>query len=359
MNKNLKVIEARKEIKAQFPSVTPPSGIAFVGEAGGDEEEFAGKPFVGASGRKLNEMLEAAGIDRDACLVTNVIMRHPPLNDFRYFLTKEKGNDKKYALPGLGWLKPEFYSEFDRLAREITDSGVGVVVALGAKALWALTGETKITKCRGTIMDCQLVPGVKVVPTFHPAYVIRTGGWNEDVINDMLLAVQASKGKVKIPEREIWIEPSLEDIREFRRRYLDDADEYAVDIETEYKVLKQITCIGFAPDDKHAIVIPFTDFRKASGSYWKTVDEELEAWTIVQELLADRSKVKLGQNFMYDMQYLYWNGCMTHGRVDDTMIMAHAISPERPKDLAYLTTTYGSDPTAWKTFVNFDTNKEG
>lgn len=354
-----KRLDARKEIVATLPSLSPPHGIALVGEAGGEQEEREGRPFVGASGRKLDELLEAAGIERDKCLVTNVIMRHPPLNDFSTFFEKTKGTDRRHYLRGTGWLKPEYHGEFERLAKEIRDNDIRIVVALGGKALWALTGEEKITKCRGTVMDCQLVPGVKVIPTFHPAYVMRTGGWSEDVVSDLQLALESAEGKSYTVDRLIWIEPTLKDIKEFKAKYLDGAAVVSFDIETEYKKLDQITCIGFSGDDKNAIVIPFCDFTKRTGSYWRTIEEELEAWEIVEEILTNPNTVKLGQNLIFDMQYLYWQGIMTRGMFDDTMLMAYAISPERPKDLAYLTATYGKDKRPWKTWVSFSSNKEG
>lgn len=353
-----KILIEKKQIVAEFPS-SPPQKIALVGEAGGEKEEAEGKPFVGASGKKLDQLLGAAGIDRTGCLVTNVIMQHPPLNDFSTFFSKEKGEDRKFYLRGTGWLKHEHQFEFDRLVSELVTADVKVIVALGGKALWALTGEERITKCRGTVMDCQLLPGVKVVPTFHPSYVLRTGGWSDDVVKDLELAKEVASGGVTELEKEIWINPTIEDIVEFKAKYLDGAPMISADIETEYKTLHQIECIGLSADDKRAIVIPFCDFTKPSGSYWKTPEEELKAWELVVEILTNPKQVKLGQNFIYDMQYLYYNGVVVHGPIEDTMLMAHAISPERPKDLGYLVSTYGKDKQPWKTMVSFTAgNKE-
>lgn len=354
-----KRIDPRPPIEASLP-MSPPLRLALIGEAAGEQEEKEGRPFVGASGNKLDDLLESAGIDRSACLVTNVIMKHPPLNDFKFFFGKERGEDRTYYLRGTGWLKSEYYSEFERLKQELIDNEIEVAVALGGKPLWALTGEERITKCRGTIMDCQLVPGIKVIPTFHPAYVIRTGGWSEDVVADLRLARDTVGGVTYASDTEIWIEPTLGDILEFKARYLDAAEQISVDIETEHTKLHQITCIGFSADDKVALVIPFCDFTKRSGSYWGTLEDEMIVWEIVREILERDDTIKIGQNVIFDFQYLYWYGIQAHGPFDDTMLLSHAIAPERPKDLAYLYTTYGTDKRPWKTMVSFSSNnKEG
>ena len=172
--------------------------ILFVGEASGAEEEKQGKPFVGASGKLLTEMMEEVGIDREASCITNVFMStRPPGNDIFYFFVGIQ-QAKKEAIPYCKnvaryrgkYLREEFLFEFDRLETEIEELSPRVVVTLGATALWALVGTDKITAARGNIYDSRRFD-VEVIPTFHPAAVLRDRKKRIDVVKDFNLVNEA------------------------------------------------------------------------------------------------------------------------------------------------------------------------
>jgi DNA polymerase len=133
--------------------------LLFVGEQPGDEEDIAGRPFVGPAGRLFNRALEEAGIPRAETYVTNAV-KH-----FKYTPT---GRRRLHQSPDAGDIT--HYRPF--LRREIEIIGPKLVVALGASALRALTGKAgAVGKMRGQVLA--LPEGPPAFPTVHPSYLLR------------------------------------------------------------------------------------------------------------------------------------------------------------------------------------------
>jgi DNA polymerase len=133
--------------------------LLFVGEQPGDEEDIAGRPFVGPAGRLFNRALEEVGIPRAETYVTNAV-KH-----FKYTPT---GRRRIHQSPDAGDIA--HYRPF--LRREIEIVGPKLVVSLGASALRALTGKAvAVGKARGQVLA--LPDGPPVFPTIHPSYLLR------------------------------------------------------------------------------------------------------------------------------------------------------------------------------------------
>ncbi len=155
--------------------------LALVGEAPGREEVKAQQPFVGRSGRLLDEHLLAAGIERGGCLVANVFRFQPPDNKVGHFFasrTKARrlGLDLAEELGRFGgseYCLSAFSGEIEALHQALMEWRPTVIVALGRTPLWALTGLGGITECRGRVHACRLLPAAVVVPTYHPSYLLR------------------------------------------------------------------------------------------------------------------------------------------------------------------------------------------
>ncbi|CAO3418611.1 uracil-DNA glycosylase [Azospirillum doebereinerae] len=166
----------------QFPTKTV-SGprLAIVGEAPGAEEAKHGKPFVGRSGKLLDEALAAVGIERAECLVANVFRYQPPGNKVGHFFASRARAKKEGRIIDERWgafgtsdrLLAEYTAEIEHLRETLATYAPRVIVALGRTPTWALTGENGILSLRGTVLPCRLVEGVEVVPTFHPSYLLR------------------------------------------------------------------------------------------------------------------------------------------------------------------------------------------
>jgi uracil-DNA glycosylase len=151
--------------------------IALVGEAWGEAEERERVPFIGAAGFELNRMLDEAGIRRADCFLTNVFNLRPrPTNDISN-LCVPKAQDRS-GLPPLSsgkYIAAEFLGELARLHAELRSVQPNIVVAFGGTASWALLHNGAISKIRGGIATSVSPPGLKVLPTYHPAAVLRGG----------------------------------------------------------------------------------------------------------------------------------------------------------------------------------------
>lgn len=318
--------------------------IAIVGEAWGEKEERAGKPFVGASGYLLDQLLALAGIDRRACLVTNTFNLRPPGNNvLRLCGPKTTGIPGYPALQSGKYVRAEFEPELTRLHNELVTANPNVIIALGNTALWALTRKTGIQRYRGTPLPAADLP-YKILPTFHPAAVLREWPLRSIVALDLKKAARESASPaIRRPSRKIWLNPTLADLAEFKSAHIDPAAEISVDIET---ASRSITEIGFAPTNSCALVVPFYSRSAPDGNYWATAAEERAAWEWVRTVLAE--KPVYGQNFSYDMIYLLSTmGIPCPHFCDDTMILHHALQPELKKSLGFLGSIYTDEP-AWK-----------
>ena len=125
--------------------------LVFVGEAPGREEDLQGRPFIGAAGQLLTKMIEAMGLRREDVYICNVLKDRPPGN------RTPEPEEMAACLPFL--------------ERQIAILQPKVICALGAIAAKALIGpHVAITKVRGSVLDYH---GIALVPTFHPAYLLR------------------------------------------------------------------------------------------------------------------------------------------------------------------------------------------
>jgi len=322
--------------------------IVIIGESWGEHEERQGRPFVGPSGYELTRMLNEAGINRGDCYLTNVINARPPGNRIESFCdTRESGIVGYPALVKGMYLRAEFAGEIDRLAGELIEQNPNLIIALGNTALWAMRGQTGISKLRGTtLLSTHTVEGFKVLPTYHPAAVLRQWELRPTTVVDLIKARRESGyPEIRRPPREIWIEPTLTDMRLFHDRYISGAREVAVDIETAGE---HITSISFSPNPRVSLVVPFLGPRRKERTYFPDLASEEKAWDFIRRILGDRAIRKVFQNGLFDIAFL-WRayGIPTYNAVDDTMLLHHSLQPESLKSLAYLGSIY-TDEGAWK-----------
>lgn len=320
--------------------------IVLLGEAYGEQEEREGKPFVGTAGWILDKMLAEVGIERRACFVTNVFNLRPPGgNDIEYLCgPKAEGLAGYPALARGKYCRAEYAPELGRLRRELEFHRPNVVVALGATAAWALCHTTGIRNFRGAPLWSPSF-GVKVLPTYHPAAVGRDWTLRPIVLADLEKAKRESVFPELIrPRREIYIEPSLNDLLEFEHKFIHPSPNLSIDIETKGD---QITCIGFAPSRGRCLVVPFYDPTKRDGNYWPDLGTEMRAWEWVRRMCALRKRIVF-QNGMYDMHFLWRRyGIPTPHAEHDTMLLHHALQPEMEKGLGFMGSIY-TDEASWK-----------
>jgi uracil-DNA glycosylase len=133
--------------------------VMFVGEKPGDQEDLAGKPFVGPAGRILDAALDEAGVDRLKTYVTNAV---------KHFKFKRRGKRRIHSKPNAG----EVHACRWWLDKEIALTKPDLVVALGATAAQSLLGKAvPITKMRGQVIERE--DGLSVFVTIHPSFILR------------------------------------------------------------------------------------------------------------------------------------------------------------------------------------------
>jgi uracil-DNA glycosylase len=142
-----------------FGEGSPKAEVMFVGEQPGDQEDKAGKPFVGPAGRLLDQAMEQAGIDRSLAYVTNGV-KH----------VKWKGQGKRRIHQKPNW--SEITACFPWLEAELAVVKPRVLVCLGATAAQALFGrQFRVTQHRGEPIESELAP--VVIATVHPSSILR------------------------------------------------------------------------------------------------------------------------------------------------------------------------------------------
>jgi DNA polymerase len=142
-------------LKFVFGEGDPKARLLFVGEGPGRDEDLQGRPFVGKAGELLDKMIGAIGLRREDTYIANIVKCRPPDN---------RAPTPEEARACLGYLH-----------RQIELIGPAVIVSLGATPLRELLGiQEGITKVRGQWKQLR-VGGLEipVMPTFHPAYVLR------------------------------------------------------------------------------------------------------------------------------------------------------------------------------------------
>jgi len=316
--------------------------IMLVGEAPGEEEERIGKPFVGAAGKMLRQMLSHVGIDYNSCYVTNVMNVRPPGNNFRYFY-----NGK---LPSR-----ELERGWQQLQNKVASIRPDVTILLGNEPLKALCNKSGISNWRGTWLSFR---GINVLPTYHPSYVLRQYGDHPIVELDLMKAATQKPAA----EPTFILQPTLKQTIDWLSTALDSDSRIGFDIET---IGKHVRCLGLS-SNRSTICIPFIKFPSSdlvspssstivqvsgisghSSSYW-SASEEIAIIDAIDKLF--RSGIEIvGQNSIsFDAPLLAEEfGLTIANHYIDTMHLWHCLYPELPMSLSFLCSVLTNYPNYW------------
>ncbi len=159
--------------------VNPPkSGIVFIGEAPGLNEDKQGKPFVGAAGKLLNELLKGIGYTREDVYVTNVVKYRPPKN--REPLPEEKDACRVWVNAELIFLKPK------------------VIIPLGRHALETFLPDSQISLVHGQAFTHS--SGIPIFAMYHPAVALYNPTLKETLVKDFKKLKDFLDGNIKAIE---------------------------------------------------------------------------------------------------------------------------------------------------------------
>ena len=275
--------------------------IVIVGEAPGRQEMARGKPFVGGSGDLLNKMLGNVGIARSRVFITNVCHKQPPGNDFTWFLKPK--------------IRPDYILGVIQLKQDLEEIKPNIAVCMGAQALRVLTGKSQIGKWRGSLLPSTLVPGLKVIGTWHPAFILRDNYDYKAVVEFDLqrMVEESTTAELKYPERELITAPSDYDLHQLVKE-LGTAEWLAVDIECfDTPEGWKLACVGFSDRPNRAVVIPVDSATRQAA---------------ISTLLACPAKKIFQNGFNFDIPVLLENGYKTENYAWDTMVGMHVIYTE-------------------------------
>ena len=160
-----------------FGEGNPDAALMFIGEAPGREEDIQARPFVGDAGKLLTRLIEKMGLGREDVYIGNILKCRPPFN-----------RDPE---------EEEIRTCFPFIERQVTLISPKVIVSLGRISAHALTGtKIPITRLRGRFYEYQ---GIPLMPTFHPAYLLRNPKDKWLVWEDAQKVIEKLKGNITQP----------------------------------------------------------------------------------------------------------------------------------------------------------------
>lgn len=292
--------------------------ILLVGEAPGATEEVDGRPFVGEAGNFLTTVLGRNGIPRESIRLANLCHYRPRDNDFSYLLNS-----------------PQLQDGIKALSQYVQSHRPTIIGALGNWPLYFLAGKhgkkagTGILNWRGSILTCTLdgVKGqLKVIPTLHPAYLLRSRKTYPIFDQDIKRIVEDSEfPELRLPERKYVTNPTGMD-REVWVEELLKARILGIDVETFGPYL---ACVGFAPSADLAVCF---------------VNDNSNGFDTAIRRLLSSNIPKVAHFSHFDSLYLKTHGYPVVNLVHDTMVLQHVMWPELPRALKYITSIYTREP---------------
>ncbi len=416
-----------------------PGTVAVVAEAPGEREVTEGRPLVGRSGQEVMRGLNALGVYRPQVSFANAVACRPPGNEWRMFhakyvdkpnsrITKENiktGKENKLRkAQGLAPLplkplvpqpidccKPQLLQQIERTPN---------LIVAGVTAYYAITGKRKsIRKIRGSFNDYWLVangagqrsvlpavegwkPGqdigiegftlvrhLRIVPTLHPAFVLRTPAWRPVFQSDLARFYRWMNGQLKWVAPEIVVAPTPAFLKWFL--WNPEIEFHAVDVETDgLSVLDlgwkredmlagiqrvretvapdrmahfeahaakvklprpaRLRCVQIGAPNGLAVVIPIRSIDGQGGmERWYAPADAAAVVELTKQFLTDPSRAKVGHNHLYfdnAMFKLEWD--IEVQNLTDTMVLFRGAASELRRDLYTLGTIF-TDVPDWKT----------
>jgi DNA polymerase len=310
----------------------PHAPIWLVGEAPGADEDQAGAPFVGSSGRELDRMLVEAGIPSGLCCFVNPYKVRPPDNDID-------------RIEEVGIAKQIFEEQF---IEELTEYKPSFVAPVGGTALKILCGftidprdkESKISKWRGSLLNSEeLGWSHYVIPNFHPAYILRE--WSDrDVAVFIFRRLKeeydyfvTNRRHQPLPERELIADPSFGEAKDYLHECLAHPGPTSADIELLARRVP--ICCGFSFSRNSAVSISLLD---------GDVSNLRVLWRLINRILTEKRLV--GQNWTtFDANWMEALGFDGGVRLcDDTLVRHHVLHPEMSHKLDFQVMQYTRQP---------------
>lgn len=351
------------------------SWFAVVGESPGKEEVKLSRPFVGRSGMRITADLASLGLPRHQYDLVNVLGCRPPGDKLAELLKRCKKN---------GWpspvecCRPRMNAELARHDKIVAAGGLasrallkiprGILTVRGGpvtleRGFMDAAGSVEVTEVydpeTGELVETADVSAmaerfsavggaVKILPTVHPAFVLRANRWGPVFLNDLGRAVRFFLDKLHWVDPPIYIQPTAEALY----RWLNSATRpwWSWDTETEYGDPLCVDLRSFQiATSAEAVVVPFYSIEEGDfGRRFYTVDAEREVRDVLRWFLTSEKHVKFGWNSgSFDRQVAEHHFGVTPKPSIDGILIHRLVNPEIPHSLGVVGSIY-TDVTAWK-----------
>jgi DNA polymerase I-like protein with 3'-5' exonuclease and polymerase domains/uracil-DNA glycosylase len=355
------------------PEINPGAKILVAAEGPGEEEVKFNRPLIGKSGTETVAGLATVGIARSQVSLTNCFVCRPPGNNLDALLLRMKKENKERVLQGLEPYLSPMEACRPRFAYELRF--FEQVISLGKPAFQAIVGSNQsIMDARGMpvegILDGkghfhstlhipepgEVITKLRLMPTVHPAFVLRKKRWRGTFRVDLSRAVRWFSGELLWKEPESILQPSPQQLEEF---LLKEKHRFVVyDVETgspnldmphlgKEPLLARLRCIGFSTTE-FGMVVPFLSIDGSSTFY--PSDEQEAINEICKAHFLDPKVVKAGHNInYYDQISIETNLGVTPAPTIDTIMLHRGAESELPHRLGYVGTTWTGVTKQWKT----------
>lgn len=287
-----------------------------------------GQPLSTRSGRFLKHALHDVGIKPSDCFIDYIYTGYPGRSGFDSMLVQDEV--KEYA---------------PKLKRHIADSGVKILLLFGPQVLPYFGILDGLKKTRGFVFDAQ---SPYILPTFAP-YSLFSGNGEQEVtfMNDLDKAANIALHGYSRPPEDFLLAPTVDQVKEFLTPIYKEQRKIYVDIEAIGSLNERdhndITMIGIGDaQTKKVMVVPFL---VKGGLPHYSVHDEKTVRLLIRKVLQRCPSVF--HNAEYDAKHLNYQGFGPVRIGGDTMLLHHALHPELPHSLDYVTSVYGTLP-YWK-----------
>lgn len=299
------------------------------------EDVSAKLPCVSASGRYFISLLDGLGVKADTIRLEYIIEEVPPKGEFRNYALNKEGSER-------------LNTRVLELKRRIKEFSPNMVLLLGYGSLNSLLNKDNVPTWRGHYLWSSEL-GVKFLATYKPSVALRQryvdkdqkpGQYEALMTADVRKAVQgASFHDCQFPKLELKVQPTADEAVSILEDLYENAQYLSYDIETVNHVL--VDCIGFSSSLNRGYCIPlwYPDRR----SYYDST-AQIKVFELIRRLLQSDIP-KIAQNSQFDTVILYeYYDTLVKNIVFDTMLFAHNMFCDLPKDLGTLMSLYTNLP---------------
>jgi DNA polymerase I-like protein with 3'-5' exonuclease and polymerase domains/uracil-DNA glycosylase len=332
--------------------------VVVVGEAPGEHEVREGRPFVGPAGKIITSAARKAGLQRRDIHWTNACLCRPPNNDMGRLLDQvrkqnrviEKENKARLKVDKSATLEPSIPTPMaccsPRLWAELepyTD-----IIAAGGTAVKTVVGQSaSIMSLRGGPIELERNDKVlRVLPTVHPAFVMRAKRWTHVFHSDLHKAARWFRGELRWEPPKVFYNPSPSELETFLSDPKVPYWTYDVETDSIECLTAELRCIAIGTAEA-VVVVGFQSIENALPFYPAAEMEKIRG--VLCSFFADSRRLKAGHNSGYYDRLVVENqlGVTPEPNID-TMLLHRLTESELPHNLGFVGSLY-TDVPSWKT----------